>query len=234
MKSELYLASGSPSAASEKMLDPTSEAQRLASSLNALLKRFESLERRVARLEASRVSTASSAQTGSRDAPITQRLTPVPKQSAAARAVTAGREATGRAVAGAGRAAPVPTATAAGVGAGAMRVTASAQASDAPFPDLSLLDKKLEPPKSAAERIDARAALEDYPRIAARIQQLWGSPECEPYLNSLVIDTRGNRKGFPPAMMEELLYLSRLARALVILNIGGDPWDTYDQVGDRR
>ena len=35
-------------------------------------------------------------------------------------------------------------------------------------------------------------------------------------------------------MMEELLYLGRLARALVILKVGGDLWDAYDQIGDRR
>jgi len=34
--------------------------------------------------------------------------------------------------------------------------------------------------------------------------------------------------------MEELLYLGRLARALVILNIGGDLWDGYDHAGERR
>ena len=111
----------------------------------------------------------------------------------------------------------------------------AAPADDAnPFPDLSQLDEKLEGRKGPAEKLDVRAALEDYPRIATRIQQLWGTPECEAYLNNLVIDTRGNRKGFPPPMMEELLYLGRLARTLVILSIGGDLWDTFDQVGDRR
>ena len=69
---------------------------------------------------------------------------------------------------------------------------------------------------------------------AAQEQQLWGTPECEGYLNTLVIDTRGNRQGFPAPMMEELLYLGRLARALLIINIGGDLWDGYDQAGDRR
>jgi hypothetical protein len=34
--------------------------------------------------------------------------------------------------------------------------------------------------------------------------------------------------------MEELLYLGRLARALVILAVGGDMWESYDQIGDRR
>ncbi|MPZ42276.1 MAG: hypothetical protein GEV05_02525 [Betaproteobacteria bacterium] len=103
-----------------------------------------------------------------------------------------------------------------------------------PFPDLSLLDEKVEPKKGPAEHLRVRAALEDYPRISTRIEQLWGTPDCEAYLNSLVIDTRGNRQGFPPAMMEELLYLGRLARALVILRVSGDLWDTFDQVGDRR
>lgn len=103
-----------------------------------------------------------------------------------------------------------------------------------PFPDLSLLDEKVEPRKGPVEHLQVRAALEDYPRISARIEQLWGTPDCEAYLNSLVIDTRGNRQGFPPAMMEELLYLGRLARALVILAVDGDLWDTFDQVGDRR
>jgi len=103
-----------------------------------------------------------------------------------------------------------------------------------PFPDLSQLDEKVERKKGPAELLDVHAALEDYPRISTRIQQLWGSPECEAYLNNLVIDTRGNRKGFPPPMMEELLYLCRLARALVILSVGGDLWELHDQVGDRR
>ena len=102
------------------------------------------------------------------------------------------------------------------------------------LPDLSLLDEKVEHRKGPPQKIDARCALEEYPRICTRVQQLWGTPECEPYLNTLVIDTRGNRQGFPPPMMEELLYLGRLSRALVILNIGGDLWDTYDQVGDKR
>lgn len=103
-----------------------------------------------------------------------------------------------------------------------------------PFPDLSLLDEKLEPRKGPAEKVQARAALEDLPRICNRIQELWGTPQCEDYLTSLVIDTRGNRKGFPPEIMEELLYLGRLARALVILGVRGDLWDAYDQIGDRR
>ena len=102
------------------------------------------------------------------------------------------------------------------------------------LPDLSLLDEKVDPKKGPAQKLDVHCALEGYPRISNRVQQLWGTAECEAYLNTLVIDTRGNRQGFPPPMMEELLYLGRLARALVIINIGGDLWDGYDQAGDRR
>lgn len=105
---------------------------------------------------------------------------------------------------------------------------------DAAFPDLSMLDEKVEIKKPPAQRVVVKAAIEDYPRIASRIQQLWGTPECEGYITDLVVDTRGNRKGFSPQVMEELLYLTRLARGLVILAIDADRWDTYDQVGDRR
>jgi hypothetical protein len=107
-------------------------------------------------------------------------------------------------------------------------------AADNPFPDLSLLEQKLAPAKGPARRIAVRAAIEDHPRIAQRIEQLWGTSECEQYLNTLIIDNRGNRQGFPPAVLEELLYLGRLARALVILQVGGDVWASYDRVGDRR
>lgn len=104
----------------------------------------------------------------------------------------------------------------------------------APLPDLSAIDEKLQVPRDPVKKFDTRAWIEDYPRICERILQLWGRPECEGYLNSLIIDTRGNRKGFPPGVVEELLYLGRLARALVIMKIDGDIWDNLDQVGDRR
>jgi len=113
-------------------------------------------------------------------------------------------------------------------------VTATALPELMPLPDLSLIDEKLEVKKGPVEILKVTAAIEQIPRISDRIQQLWGTPECEGYINSLVIDTRGNRKGFPEGVMEELLYLGRLARALVILNIKGDLWDQFDQVGDRR
>lgn len=213
--------------------------------LEELLKRLELLERRMARMEAALAASLpgqralnTRAVRDATAAPAPSGVMPDPRVVAPLRAVVA--------------AAPVPapqgqpstpppdtTATPTSSDAPTVRldaVPAPSQVSDGadPFPDLSLLDEKVEGKKGPAQRLDVRAALEDYPRICTRIEQLWGSPECEAYLNNLVIDTRGNRKGFPPAMMEELLYLGRLARALVILGVGGDLWDAYDQIGDRR
>ena len=47
-----------------------------------------------------------------------------------------------------------------------------------------------------------------FPRIANSIADLWRRiPECEEYLDSLVIDLRGNRTGFPPDVAKELRAL---------------------------
>jgi hypothetical protein len=47
-----------------------------------------------------------------------------------------------------------------------------------------------------------------FPRIANSIADLWRSTrECEEYLDSLVIDLRGHRTGFPPDVAKELRAL---------------------------
>ncbi len=232
--------------------------QRLTAPLEEILKRLEHLERRMARLEAAmgagrsgpQASNAEAFRVATPSAPGTDAVVmPDPRVVAPVRPLTTP----------AAQPAPIaatPTPSAPAVAPAPTAATpppaAASSTADAPitlrlpprpaqsgndaesFPDLSLLDEKVDPKKGPAVLLNVRAALEDYPRIATRIQQLWGTPECEGYLTNLVIDTRGNRKGFPPPMMEELLYLGRLARALVILGVGGDLWDAYDQVGDRR
>jgi hypothetical protein len=65
-----------------------------------------------------------------------------------------------------------------------------------------------------SEKVDPRAALEDYPRVLDRIRMLWFYPECEQLLDKLIIDDRGNRSGFSRDIMDELLFLTRLARAV--------------------
>ena len=212
----------------------------MTSQLDELIKRIEHLERRMARIEAlagtgksnveegaqlrvaiesARAQTHTAAAHGGSSSVSTEMRVGLPQHASGAQG---GSEASAAAPAAS---APPPTLRLAPI--------PPRDLGDA-LPDLSLLDEKIEPPKGPAQKIDVLSALEEYPRICGRVQQLWGTAECEAYLNTLVIDTRGNRKGFPAPMMEELLYLGRLARALVIINVGGDLWDGYDQTGDRR
>ena len=207
--------------------------------LDELVRRIEHLERRMARIEA--LAGTGRANLG-QGAPLRPPIEQTRTQTIAA--PTASGASTGTPVSSEMRALPQQASGAQAPSQGSAAVTAPPPTlrlapippkdlSDA-LPDLSLLDEKVEPRKGPAQKIEVRCALEDYPRICNRVQQLWGTTECEDYLNTLVIDTRGNRQGFPAPMMEELLYLGRLARALVIINIGGDLWDGYDQAGDRR
>ena len=47
-----------------------------------------------------------------------------------------------------------------------------------------------------------------YPRIANSIAELWRRvARCEEYLDTLLVDQRGDRKGFPPAVAQELTVL---------------------------
>ncbi|HSO07333.1 MAG TPA: hypothetical protein VLW45_08830, partial [Pelomicrobium sp.] len=62
-------------------------------------------------------------------------------------------------------------------------------------------------------RIEARAALEEFPHVVKNLSLEWGYPECEAYIAKLVIDERGNRRGFSMEVMDELLFLSTLLRS---------------------
>jgi len=47
-----------------------------------------------------------------------------------------------------------------------------------------------------------------FPRIANRLRHLWRQvARCEEYLDALLVDRRGTRKGFPPKISEELQAL---------------------------
>ncbi len=47
-----------------------------------------------------------------------------------------------------------------------------------------------------------------FPRLANSIAELWRRvARCEEYLDSLVVDQRGDRKGFPPVIAQELTAL---------------------------
>jgi hypothetical protein len=82
--------------------------------------------------------------------------------------------------------------------------------SDSSFPDL-LLDIPVAPARvRSAEPIDARSEIEAYPHAVEGLAALWDDPACDAYLERLVVDSRGHRRGFPPPVMDELLFLVEL------------------------
>jgi uncharacterized protein len=54
-------------------------------------------------------------------------------------------------------------------------------------------------------RLDQR-----YPQILERIEQLWGTSQIDHYLQELLLDTRGDRQGFAPDVMSDLMFLHGL------------------------
>jgi hypothetical protein len=52
--------------------------------------------------------------------------------------------------------------------------------------------------------------LRRYARIANLIAAAWGDPKCfRVYMESLFTDKRGNRRGFPPDVLSDLIALQR-------------------------
>jgi hypothetical protein len=63
-----------------------------------------------------------------------------------------------------------------------------------------------------------RAALEDIPHLTRKICSIWGTPELDIFLSSLIMDSRdGARQGLPLQVAAEILFLARtnkLVRAI--------------------
>jgi hypothetical protein len=58
--------------------------------------------------------------------------------------------------------------------------------------------------------VQPRALMREYPRIANMVALLWTEPTrtaFDDYMESLLVDRRGNRKGFPAAVASDLLML---------------------------
>jgi hypothetical protein len=58
--------------------------------------------------------------------------------------------------------------------------------------------------------VQPRALMREYPRIANMVALLWTEPTrtaFDNYMESLLVDRRGNRKGFPSAVASDLLML---------------------------
>jgi hypothetical protein len=80
---------------------------------------------------------------------------------------------------------------------------------------------------SPALRSDA-CGLERLPHLVNKVCLLWGQPECDAYINRLIMDSRdGNRQGLPWEAALELLFLAELSvakRALVASTVTGVPF----------
>ena len=83
---------------------------------------------------------------------------------------------------------------------------------------------------SQPEIIHIESALETiFPSIAENITLVWGNPECEDYLNKLMINNRSNRQGFSLDVMSELMLLIEITERK-----GPDIWEDAIKIGDRR
>lgn len=66
-----------------------------------------------------------------------------------------------------------------------------------------------------------------FPRIANSIAESWRRvARCEEYFDTLVVDSRGNRKGFPPEVARELIRLRGFYSTLHPDN--GSVWDMVE------
>ena len=75
--------------------------------------------------------------------------------------------------------------------------------------DPSLIDKAFAKPPP--QKVHVSASLEDFhPKILERICLTWRTPELLQYMKRLIVDERGDRAGFDPGVMSELLLLSAI------------------------
>lgn len=103
------------------------------------------------------------------------------------------------------------------------------------FPEIRL--QLAEPPAPSPHHgptvSQARAAIEAHPHLLQPLCTLWGYPEFDRYVNRLVVDDRGSRKGFSPEVIEELLFLAQLNHEFSAAWGPRDPWADSQFIGDR-
>jgi hypothetical protein len=76
------------------------------------------------------------------------------------------------------------------------------------------------------ERPDPWPIIESrFPRIAATIREQWGKRSLDDYFSGLVIDRRGDRKGFPMEVLSAIMELARLHAAQFNLAKPVRPWE---------
>lgn len=65
-------------------------------------------------------------------------------------------------------------------------------------------------------------ALSNYPHVLERIRALWGNPELEGYIDSIMLADRDHRQGFLPEAWLELTRIIDVHRLLF-----GQPAESY-------
>ena len=103
---------------------------------------------------------------------------------------------------------------------GASARSGEERADKAPLPDDVYLRQRREQPVNVPfpqtldwigtlpQEVQPHALLSQFPRIANAIALTWNEAvACKAVMNKLLVDTRGNRKGFPKMVRRELLAL---------------------------
>jgi type II secretory ATPase GspE/PulE/Tfp pilus assembly ATPase PilB-like protein len=65
-----------------------------------------------------------------------------------------------------------------------------------------------------------------YPRIILKVEELWGTQEVMPYLDSLLLSDRRGRNGFPDEALREITYLKQL-HEYEYPELSRDPYDPF-------
>lgn len=110
-------------------------------------------------------------------------------------------------------------------------LSADEERSGAPLPKLDKeWGKDASGSKTQPEPICIKSAIEEnFPKIADKLTLVWGHPECLAFLSKLIIDQRGNRKGFNPEVMNELIQLVEITEQM-----NPASWAEFVKLGNRR
>lgn len=74
------------------------------------------------------------------------------------------------------------------------------------------------------------SAIEEMPRIAAKVCVLWGTRELDTAVNALLTDTRDDtRQGFPMEVASELLFLVQCNKARRAIDLMADTGNNYEK-----
>lgn len=87
---------------------------------------------------------------------------------------------------------------------------------------------------SLPAHLQPNALMASYPRIANVIAANWTDPRAlAAYMDSLLTDRRGNRRGFPPDVLRELMTLALHAQNVAPKRVDATAWGDAVRFGRR-